>query len=314
MRLLQPSSLFVDLVKRHRTRQAYKVTTVNESSGSSSTITNDSVASHVSQQQSNQENVQEAMSQQEVTALSLYGLSGIRQESNVGMNQSQLLSPNFSTTTGMEPPYESFEIDDATIMSAGGASWVNRINWLRGRRSRTPTADDGLGSGLNFGGDHNANAPYQGSVIEVDDGIFRGDDTSILKKGQKKIYGPPAKVVPSLSQLTTTKAPMPQRSDEDSLADFDDSEWTPHDSSYGAAFPLCGWIPKRIRRLIEATMIGIVVFMLVYLVVTTSIKISGIHDKSSSHNSGKTSYDVYSGGESIAEGGKTILIEPSSFG
>jgi hypothetical protein len=208
------------------------------------------------------------------------------------MNPSQLQSPNFSTATE-NVHFESFEIDDATMMSSGGASWVNRINWLRGRRNRTPTADDGLGTGLSFG-EHNANAVYHGSVLEVDGGIFKAGNTTL--RNNKKLQGSSVKVVPSLSQLTTTQQ---QRSDEDSLDDFDEAEWTPHDSSYGAAFPLCGCIPKRIRRLIEATMIGITVFMLVYLVVTTSIKISSVHDRSTSHNSGKNSdSDMYSGGES----------------
>lgn len=62
--------------------------------------------------------------------------------------------------------------------------------------------------------------------------------------------------------------------DEDSLADFDDAEWTPQDSAYGAAIPVCGWVPKRLRQGIEATLIAITVFALVYLVVTTSIQIS----------------------------------------
>lgn len=30
-----------------------------------------------------------------------------------------------------------------------------------------------------------------------------------------------------------------------------DVEWTPEDSSYGAAIPICGCVPKHIRRLIE---------------------------------------------------------------
>ena len=61
--------------------------------------------------------------------------------------------------------------------------------------------------------------------------------------------------------------------DDDSLQDFDETEWTPQDSAYGAAIPICGWVPKRLRQFIEATLIGITVFALVYLVVTTSINI-----------------------------------------
>ena len=61
--------------------------------------------------------------------------------------------------------------------------------------------------------------------------------------------------------------------DDDSLDDFDENEWTPQDSSYGAAIPICGWVPKRLRQFIEATLIGFIVFALVYFVVTTSIQI-----------------------------------------
>jgi len=59
----------------------------------------------------------------------------------------------------------------------------------------------------------------------------------------------------------------------DSLADFDEAEWTPQDSAYGAAIPICGWVPKRLRQFIEATLIALTVAGLVYLVVTTSISI-----------------------------------------
>lgn len=62
--------------------------------------------------------------------------------------------------------------------------------------------------------------------------------------------------------------------DDDSLADFDESEWTPHDSSYGAAIPVGGCIPKPIRRAIEWTCIAVGIFGLVYLVITTSIHFS----------------------------------------
>ena len=63
----------------------------------------------------------------------------------------------------------------------------------------------------------------------------------------------------------------------DSIADFDDSEWTPPDSSYGAACPVCGCIPKRVRQMIEMTLITAFVFGLIYLVVNTSMKIAEAH-------------------------------------
>lgn len=63
-------------------------------------------------------------------------------------------------------------------------------------------------------------------------------------------------------------------SEDDSLADFDEAEWTPQDSAYGAAIPVCGWVPKRLRQGIEATLIVLTALALVYCVVTTSISVS----------------------------------------
>lgn len=73
---------------------------------------------------------------------------------------------------------------------------------------------------------------------------------------------------------TSSRESEGRKTDDDSLADFDETEWTPQDSAYGAAIPVCGWVPKRLRQGIEATVIAITVFALVYLVVTTSINIS----------------------------------------
>jgi hypothetical protein len=75
---------------------------------------------------------------------------------------------------------------------------------------------------------------------------------------------------------TSTHASNGRRNDmdADSLADFDEAEWTPQDSAYGAAIPVCGWVPKRLRQVIEATLISFAVFVLVYLIVRTSINIS----------------------------------------
>jgi len=61
--------------------------------------------------------------------------------------------------------------------------------------------------------------------------------------------------------------------DDDLSVDFDDAEWTPQDSAYGAAIPVCGWVPKRLRQGIEATLIALTVVALVYLVVTTSMNV-----------------------------------------
>ncbi|CAB9520872.1 expressed unknown protein [Seminavis robusta] len=87
------------------------------------------------------------------------------------------------------------------------------------------------------------------------------------------------------------------RPDEDSLADFDEGEWTPQDSSYGAAIPVCGWVPKRLRQFIEATLISFAVFVLVYIVVTTSISISEAKD------AGREVYNDTSSGSKVYDNG-----------
>ena len=79
------------------------------------------------------------------------------------------------------------------------------------------------------------------------------------------------------------------RSEDDSLADFDESEWTPQDSAYGAACPVCGFIPKQIRRLIEFSMIAGMIVGFVYLLVTTSIHITNDRNNSLQTNSTSTS-------------------------
>ena len=43
------------------------------------------------------------------------------------------------------------------------------------------------------------------------------------------------------------------------LSSSNDVEWTPADSSYGAAIPVCGWIPKNIRRIIELCLLTVLV-------------------------------------------------------
>jgi len=74
--------------------------------------------------------------------------------------------------------------------------------------------------------------------------------------------------------------------------DFQENEWTPPDSSYGAAIPVGGWIPKNARRFIEWTMIGSFFLALCYFIITTSIRLSEDGSNNSSKNkNGKNNYD-----------------------
>jgi hypothetical protein len=83
--------------------------------------------------------------------------------------------------------------------------------------------------------------------------------------------------------------------DAQSIADFDESEWTQQDSAYGAACPVCGFIPKHVRRMIEFSMIAGMVLGFVYLLVTTSIHIT--NDRNESMKSNTTSLSDYYGGQ-----------------
>ena len=65
---------------------------------------------------------------------------------------------------------------------------------------------------------------------------------------------------------------------------FYSTDWTPVDSSYGGAFPFCGWIPKRIRQAIEQFLLVVGSFFFVYFMVTTAIKLTGSRTSSSGGN------------------------------
>lgn len=73
------------------------------------------------------------------------------------------------------------------------------------------------------------------------------------------------------------------------VGDFSESDWTPPDSAYGAACPVCGCLPKNVRRAIEMTLIGAVTLVLIYLVVTTSIRIGNDHHHNGNGRNSSTS-------------------------
>jgi hypothetical protein len=53
------------------------------------------------------------------------------------------------------------------------------------------------------------------------------------------------------------------------------NDWTPQDSSYGAALPAFGCIPKRIRKLIEIAFVLVITAMLIYFVIKLGILLIG---------------------------------------
>ena len=59
-------------------------------------------------------------------------------------------------------------------------------------------------------------------------------------------------------------------------------EWTRQDSSYGAAISAFGWLPKRIRKLLESFFVVLAIAILVYVVVKIGAEISHTHSSASS--------------------------------
>lgn len=135
------------------------------------------------------------------------------------------------------------------LSSSSSGSWMQRIGWFRNR----PNSDDDDGV---YKGQHDSpRAVYHGGVME-------SGNSPVSVESRPKIR-------PNRSFLTHSS-----QTTKDSIYDFHESEWTPPDSSYGAAIPVAGCIPKHIRRAIEVTLFGLGIIGLVFLIVTTSIRVS----------------------------------------
>lgn len=97
---------------------------------------------------------------------------------------------------------------------------------------------------------------------------------------------------PSFGSFGGRRVPSFQRhavgkvsSSDETLSDFDNAEWTPQDSAYGAACPVCGWIPKRIRQAIEISLIVVALGLAVFFIVRTSILLTNDHNGGSGDGS-----------------------------
>ncbi|KAL9183710.1 hypothetical protein ACHAXT_004566 [Thalassiosira profunda] len=62
-------------------------------------------------------------------------------------------------------------------------------------------------------------------------------------------------------------------------------QWTPQDSSYGAAVPAFGWIPKHARKILEGVLVVLIMTMLIFVVVKVGIAL-----KSSGSGEGEDTY------------------------
>jgi hypothetical protein len=215
-----------------------------------------------------------------------------RQPLHAGMNQSlplgyaQTHPLHSNVATAAPAAVHSFEIEptiSSTITSK--ESWQQRLPWRRSDPDRNSDTLDFAKPG---------EAIYQGGQMEADLrpglGFTVGqEETPAPEQPKRRATGyavgfsprndevatfSPYSFQAVASWLSRSSSKISLSGDEDSLADFEDSEWTVPDSSYGAAIPFGGWIPKNIRRTIESTLIAVLFIGLVYLVVATSIRVT----------------------------------------
>jgi hypothetical protein len=174
----------------------------------------------------------------------------------------------------------SFEIEETS--SAGATSrkinqdWRLGMPWFVGAARSTSPRDVESSEGPRYYG-----------------GLMKAEESLILKKkskrDQRKSFRNDKRMVRAgfadgnISSVSTDE--------ESSIGDFSKSEWTPEDSAYGAACPVCGCIPKHVRRMIEFSLIGIMVLGFVWMVITASIHVTNARRNAAISNS----TDAYNG-------------------
>lgn len=191
------------------------------------------------------------------------------------------------TNDGLPTPHaqpldtlDPLEIQGNPSMPDSMSRFFSKMPWRRTPRNG--------GSFDSFGRDGLAVDPSFGN--DSTEGMYFGDAMSPDHATSIPSTRASSRITSSGNVFTRTLSYLSNKSHRDdvsleSLADFDESEWTPKDSAYGAACPVCGWLPKPARKTIEYTMVGLMVFLLVYCVVTTSIRISNEHGHDSGNDS-----------------------------
>jgi hypothetical protein len=173
----------------------------------------------------------------------------------------------------------SFDIDEAS--STGGTSWRIGMPWFK---KEVPTGPISAGLESASALEHNR---YYGGLMKQAAGPNAKPPTT--RRG--KIHA----AFTRFRDSTRRRISMGLSNDDESVSDFDESEWTPQDSAYGAACPVCGFIPKHVRRLIEFSLLAGMILGFVYLLVTTSIQINNDRVEAKTQNS--TSTSDYRGGQ-----------------
>lgn len=150
-----------------------------------------------------------------------------------------------------------------TEQSWAEQSWMRRIRWFRNTRTHRdagspPTRTDEI--------------PYVGGTMESAPPIPARDGVVVESNHNDPKAAAQMNTFTRIASWMTANSS--QQHDEESVQDFQESEWTPPDSSYGAAIPLFGWIPKKTRQRVEFTIMLVLVVLLVYLMVMLSIMIT----------------------------------------
>lgn len=214
----------------------------------------------------------------------------------------------------------TLEVDEVPSTDSG-LSWMRRVSWLQRGSSHRQKRPESSGTTINsldywleyrpgsgdayFGGTMDSGDHPMGAIspVEAIHGSYSMRDfPSPTANDAAARYPRSYDASPSIAHQSSfqrfsswfssnRRPPTKDLQEDDSVCDFHESEWTPPDTSYGAAIPVGGWIPKTIRRLIEWTLIGTVICCVAFLVISTSIKISGSESRSNSTIVSGMNYD-----------------------
>ena len=170
----------------------------------------------------------------------------------------------------------SFEIEESS--SAGVISrrinrdWRLGMPWFVGASPSTLSRDQ-----------ESSDLPrYHGGLMTAEESLAPGKNG---KRERKRKTWDDRRMGPALYPHSTRNIPCISTDEETSVGDFSKSEWTPEDSAYGAACPVCGCVPKQVRRLIEFSLIGIMVVGFVWMVIATSIHVTNARRNATMNNS-----------------------------
>jgi hypothetical protein len=201
-------------------------------------------------------------------------------EGNTTNSEMNAIHPN-SSGIPVSRSTSSFDVEDSESTISG--SWRHRLRWFHvfQRKHR-------LGEQVTVQSRSNDHIDYAGGpMVSLDDtGLQRHNTSSdgvLLPQPSVDMHTSRSKIIhPDTHwgsnhhrhhhKSANTAETSSSSEDHETMLDFDASEWTPPDSSYGAAIPVAGWIPKSIRRSIEWTLLAGITALIVFFIVQTSLR------------------------------------------